>query len=617
MIQNNQEFPFCKFRIPQGSGRVIWEITNECNYGCKYCIFASTGRKPERELSKEQIFNALQELKQHNFSHIKFTGGEPFLREDMVEILKEATSLGMECDISTNASKMTDGIAQELKKLHLEFIHVSMDGHDQSTHELVRGKKSFLPTENGIKTLLNHGLKVRIGCVIHVGNQNLLSDMAEYCIQLGVSELVFSLMEPAGRLRGKTTYLATLSTTELANSLTSIIKSYPQLKISHNLASLQTMTSPLSYMETIPVNQKSYCPAGKQFLFIDSLGNVSPCTWVSENRPQYIAGKISENTLSDILNSKPINDMRHIADNLPNFCPMTNLESTAAIERATKAAQSYTFPGNPKFGTYAPIYPFTTENLDYLHLLEPITGKKVLTVGGSYDHAITLYSLGANTVENIDINLCAKYYGELKNLALKQLSFTDFINFFSNFTLNTYEVLKSHLTLETQTFFTTLLSLFNNNGRLMRNSPVFHNLNAYSPNANPHYLKNQEHYNLAKKNQHHFLWHTQSIEQPFGSFNLILLSNIADYSHKMYPFDNHLELFKNNVVLPWLEHLNERGDKIMFAYVFDSHNTNGSDIRNPFNLKEMRQYYYGNIPGYQYEEKAVLENELICILTKI
>ena len=100
----SKEYDFCKFRIPKDGGRVIWEITNACNYTCSYCIFASTGKIPEGELNTQDIFNTIDELKNNNFKYLKFTGGEPFIRKDMVDILKYSFKNDMICDISTNAS---------------------------------------------------------------------------------------------------------------------------------------------------------------------------------------------------------------------------------------------------------------------------------------------------------------------------------------------------------------------------------------------------------------------------------------------------------------------------------------------------------------------------------
>jgi MoaA/NifB/PqqE/SkfB family radical SAM enzyme/dephospho-CoA kinase len=627
------DLDFCKFKIPQNSGRVIWEVTNECNYGCKYCIFASTGRKPEGELTKEEIFSALLQLKEKGFSHIKFTGGEPFLREDMIEILKETNRLGFEFDISTNASKITEEIALELAKLNAEFIHVSLDGYDQGSHESVRGKKSFAPTLKGLKLLLSSGLKIRVGCVIHSENENNLADVVKFCSSIGVRHLVFSMMEPVGRLRDKTKGLATKSVSELANSLDSLKENYPYILISHNLQSMQKVSIDLLKRKSKELKATTPCPAGERFLFINSLGIVSPCTWVSEHRPQYVGGKINKNSLNEILGSKPIVEMREIADKLAksgnSVCPMSDLNTTSEIELSLQAVDI----GNHtnKFGKFAPIYRFTTENLSYLPILE-IKGKKVLTVGGSYDHAIDLALLGAKTVENIDVNLCAKYYAQLKRKALLHLDFEVFKSFFGDspkvFDFKIYSLLKPFLDFESnffENFFEEIFNKFEHDGKKLFESSYFHNRSNQDFLNHSLYLRNEENYLKARENlrKQEFIWHSQSIleSDDIGSFDIILLSNIADYSHKMFTGDNHAEIFKDKVVSPWLSHLEPNG-KIMFAYVFDSQNILGSDKRNHFNNKDVRLSIYGNLEGYSFNEIAIESSikgaltDNVCILER-
>ena len=124
-------YPFCLFRIPENGGRVLWEITNTCNYHCSYCIFSSEAKKYENELTTDEVKRAIKELKNNNFTYIKFTGGEPFTRKDMIEILRYANRLGFDMDISTNASLITEDIAKELKNINFPMVHVSLDGNDK------------------------------------------------------------------------------------------------------------------------------------------------------------------------------------------------------------------------------------------------------------------------------------------------------------------------------------------------------------------------------------------------------------------------------------------------------------------------------------------------------
>ena len=109
---------FCRFRIPQAGRRVIWEVTNACNYGCSYCMFASTARRPPGEL--EQVAGARCHWPASagcGFTHVKFTGGEPFLRPDMAELLERAVALGLRCNVSTNASRIGGALAARLARL--------------------------------------------------------------------------------------------------------------------------------------------------------------------------------------------------------------------------------------------------------------------------------------------------------------------------------------------------------------------------------------------------------------------------------------------------------------------------------------------------------------------
>lgn len=317
---------FCKFRIPMDSGRVIWEITNECNYACSYCIFASTGRKPAGELDTKSIFRVLEELKEANFTHIKFTGGEPFLRDDMMDILEKSAQHGFIFDISTNASRFNETIALRLAQSQAEMIHISLDGHDEITHQAVRGKKSFNPTIRGLELLLSHRSRpaVRIGCVIHQHNQHDLLAMVQFCHRLGVEELVFSMMEPVGRMKEQDSKLASLPVPELIVQIdkarTWLAQNLSFLKLSHNL---QAQIQPIHFNHNKP-NQFNHnhqkCPGAARFLFINSLGMVSPCTWVSEYAPKQFKKTLGTHSLNTILQSEDFNKFSHIKNNVSG-CP--------------------------------------------------------------------------------------------------------------------------------------------------------------------------------------------------------------------------------------------------------------------------------------------------------
>lgn len=565
---------FCKFKIPHDHGRVIWEITNECNYGCKYCIFSSSGKVPEGELNTSECLEVIDQLVDQGFKSIKFTGGEPFLREDILDILEYAKNLNCSIDISTNASKITSNIAARLKKLNMDYIHVSLDGSNQIEHEIVRGKKSFLPTITGLKLLVEAGIYVRVGCVIHKENENSIEKIVQFLKDLGVQEVAFSMMSPVGRMKNKTNLLATKKHLDIGQEIDRI--AVENIKISHNIFEI----SKVSFVE-IKNNQKikQVCPGGEKFLFINSIGVVSPCTWVSEHKPYYHSLNIKEYDLKNILRSYLFTKFNKIKSELNSqlsLCPMEKLDDFNNIEKKIL-----------KFHEDSFVYKMSTERLDYLKHLS-FENKDVLTVTGSGDQALCLVLLKVKSVTCFDINKNANVLLHLKIQALKILNYQEFIElFFSCEGLSENSSLWKKLQLDLSSFHLDFKEL--------------NNLIKYS---NIPYLESEEAYQLTQKYIHtvHIdIKHMNVLEAKdddfVNKFDCILLSNIADYSHFLFPNEHHVFLFKEKVVIPFIRFLKPQG-KIMFGYVFDLENIHFSDKRNQFNNKEVRKKTYQDLGKY-------------------
>lgn len=307
-------YPFCLFRIPENGGRVLWEITNTCNYHCSYCIFSSETIKYENELMTDEVKRTIKELKENNFTYIKFTGGEPFTRKDMTEILKYAKELGFDMDISTNASLITEKIAKELKDINFLMVHVSLDGADKNSHEFVRGKDTFERTLRGIKYLTQNDIYTRIGTVIYKQNEDRLEDIVKLAIELKANEIIFSFMEAVGRLEGDDTIISKKTIGAVSNEIDKLALKYgKQIRVKY------------SFTENKVCKSEECCPAVKKFLYINNLGQVSPCTWVVANNSEYQSKlTLKNNTFREIINSEPIqNYLKYIEENQIKGCPVS------------------------------------------------------------------------------------------------------------------------------------------------------------------------------------------------------------------------------------------------------------------------------------------------------
>ena len=305
-------YPFCLFRIPENGGRVLWEITNTCNYHCIYCIFNSEAKKYEDELTTDEVKRTIKELKNNNFTYIKFTGGEPFTRKDMIEILRYASRLGFDMDISTNASLITEDIAKELKNINFQMVHVSLDGNDKYTHEYVRGENTFERTIRGIRYLTNNYVYTRIGTVIYKENEDKLEEIVKLAIELKANEIIFSFMEAVGRLDGDETIISKRTINSVKEELENLATKYKkQIKVKY------------SFTENKITETEEYCPAVNKFLYINNLGQVSPCTWVVSQNPEYKSELTLKNSsLTEIIKSEPIQRyLKYIEENKIKGCP--------------------------------------------------------------------------------------------------------------------------------------------------------------------------------------------------------------------------------------------------------------------------------------------------------
>ena len=194
---SNQEF--CLFKVDKK--RVIWEVTKYCNYKCKHCCASADLIDTKDELTTKQSKNILKQLKDFGVEEIYFSGGEPFSRKDILDILKTARQYDITCNISTNGSFLTDEMATELSKLRINKVHISLDSNVENDFNEFRGGNYFEPTINAIKLLKKHNIYVRVGTVIWKKNYRTLEDMIKYLCDLNVDEMVFNWLVQVGRLK--------------------------------------------------------------------------------------------------------------------------------------------------------------------------------------------------------------------------------------------------------------------------------------------------------------------------------------------------------------------------------------------------------------------------------
>lgn len=129
--------------------------------------------KKEKVLSYEQLLRLCQVLRAQGVDKIRITGGEPFVRKDLIGFLEQLRSLPQapEVSITTNATLLTPYIS-ELKRLGITKLNVSLDALDRERFFAITRRDCFYTVYTNLLKLLQEGFEVKVNCVVMNGRNS-------------------------------------------------------------------------------------------------------------------------------------------------------------------------------------------------------------------------------------------------------------------------------------------------------------------------------------------------------------------------------------------------------------------------------------------------------------
>jgi len=154
-------------------GRVInylrLAVTDRCNLRCFYCMPEEGIKYVAREdlLSYEEMERTIRLLVKMGIEKVRITGGEPFVRKDMMDFLR--TLSGVEglrkINLTTNGT-LTGPLAPELKRLGVSSVNLSLDSLDRDRFFKITRRDQFDKVMQCFETLLSHGIPTKINAVV-------------------------------------------------------------------------------------------------------------------------------------------------------------------------------------------------------------------------------------------------------------------------------------------------------------------------------------------------------------------------------------------------------------------------------------------------------------------
>ena len=180
--------------------RLDIKLTFQCNNHCDFCAQGSK-RSFIKMRTKDEIINALNDGKKNEVNSVVFTGGEPTLHPNIIELIKEAKKLGYKfIQLQTNGRTLSDiNFLKELKKAGANEIGPSLHGSKPEIHDkLTHSPGSFNQTIKGIINSKKLGLYVMTNTVITTLNYKDLADLAKLFVYLKVNQFQFAFVHIIG-----------------------------------------------------------------------------------------------------------------------------------------------------------------------------------------------------------------------------------------------------------------------------------------------------------------------------------------------------------------------------------------------------------------------------------
>lgn len=168
----------------------LWIYTNyDCNLSCPYCCAESTPRAARRPIGTQIIQRLVDEALPLGFNHVYFTGGEPFLLDEIYDMLIYA-SQQVTTTVLTNAMLLRGSRLERLRAIHNDnlIVQVSLDGAAPEQHDPWRGAGSWTKTVEGIHRLQDHGFRVRLATTQTPANADHTDEICAFHLSEGIPE---------------------------------------------------------------------------------------------------------------------------------------------------------------------------------------------------------------------------------------------------------------------------------------------------------------------------------------------------------------------------------------------------------------------------------------------
>jgi len=308
---------------------VVWNATSRCNLACAHCYLDATERAARDELTTDEAKTFVEDVAAMGSPVLLFSGGEPLLRPDVLELGRYAVDAGLRAVLSSNGTLVTPEVAGQVAEAGFAYLGVSLDG-SRETHDAFRRKQgAFDAAVAGIRHTLAAGVKAGVRFTLNRRNAGDLDSVLDVVEREGVPRFCMYHLVYAGRGREMVDDdLPPAETRAVVEHLLDRTRDWHERGIETEVLTTDNHADGVLIEQRIAAAQPERlaevrellrrhggCSAGTKMANVDARGNVHPCQFWGH----VSLGNVRERPLSAIWadESHPLlAKLRHKTDHL-------------------------------------------------------------------------------------------------------------------------------------------------------------------------------------------------------------------------------------------------------------------------------------------------------------
>ena len=180
---------------------IAWELTRACAFACRHCRAEAQPKRNPNELTTEEAFRLIDQIKEFGDPILVVTGGDPMMRRDLFDILGYASGKGLRTSLTPTTTRLvTVEKLRQVKDAGVRRVAVSIDGPSAEAHDAFRGFQGSFDMALKIARMVGEaGLSLQVNTTVSRYNVDRLDEFIDLVSSLNAVQWSLLFLVPTGR----------------------------------------------------------------------------------------------------------------------------------------------------------------------------------------------------------------------------------------------------------------------------------------------------------------------------------------------------------------------------------------------------------------------------------